>query len=113
MRHPHGETVVVHPWLEEAGRDRYNNPVPGWGEDILRPNCAVAPRVQTEPGDPNRTMVIDGFVIYDSFDSPVTSHDEVTVRGGRYQVDGEVARWANPFNGGKPGCEFTVRRVSG
>ena len=114
VRHPHGETVIVHPYMEDAGRDNYNNPVPGFGEDIVRPHCAVSPRVEPEDRDRrSRTMVIEGYDVYDTYGSPVTAYDEVTVRGVRYEVDGEVARWRNPFTGSQPGCMFKLKRVSG
>jgi len=114
VRHPHGETVIVHPYLEEAGRDSYNNPIPGWGDDIARHNCAVSPRVEPEDQDRrNRTMVIAGYDVYDAFDCPVTPYDEVTVRGARYVVDGEVARWDNPFIARHSGAMYKLRRVDG
>ena len=114
VRHPRGETVIVHPYLEDGGRDDYNNPIPGWGEDIPRPFCAVSPRVEEEDRDrQNRTMIIEGYDVYDTFDSPVGPYDEVTVRGVRYAVDGEVARWRNPFVGGPDGCMFKLKRVGG
>ena len=114
VRHPHGETVIVHPYLEEAGRDSYNNPISGWGDDIARHKCAVSPRVEPEDQDRrSRTMVIDGYDVYDTFDCPVTPYDEVTVRGVRYAVDGEVARWDNPFIAGHSGAMYKLRRVDG
>lgn len=114
VRHPRGETVVVHPYLEDAGTDPYGNPISGFGEDVPRPFCAVAPRVEEEDqGGHNRTMVIEGYDVYDTFDSPVTAYDEVTVRGERYKVDGEVARWRNPFAAGPDGCMFKLKRVNG
>lgn len=113
VRHPHGETVIVHPYRED-GTDSYGNPVTGFGADAPRPYCAVAPRVEGEDGDGlNRTMVVEGFDVYDTFDSPVGPYDEVTVRGVRYAVDGEVARWRNPFVSGPDGCMFKLKRVEG
>ena len=114
MRHPRGETVIVHPYVEDGGRDDYNNPIPGWGADIPRPFCAVSPRVEEEgAGGHNRTMIVEGFDVYDTFDCPVTAYDEVTVRGVRYAVDGEVARWRNPFAAGPDGCMFKLKAVRG
>lgn len=114
VRHPHGETVLVHPYVEDGGTDPYGNPVTGFGEDIVRPYCAVSPRVEEEDvGGHNRTMVIRGFDVYDTFDAPVGPYDELTVRGVRCVVDGEIARWANPFTGSQPGCLIRVKRVEG
>ena len=106
--------MIVHPYVEDGGRDDYNNPVPGWGEDIPRDHCAVSPRVEEEDRDrQNRTMIIEGYDVYDTYDSPVGPYDEVTVRGVRYAVDGEVARWRNPFTAGPDGCMFKLKRVGG
>ena len=51
--------------------------------------------------------------VYDTFDCPVTPYDEVTVRGVRYAVDGEVARWDNPFIAGHSGAMYKLKRVDG
>lgn len=114
VRHPHGETVVIHPYMEEAGTDPYGNPIAGFGEDIPRPFCAVSPRVEEEDqGGHNRTVIVEGYDVYDTFDSPVGPYDEVTARGVRYAVDGQVARWRNPFTAGPSGCLFKLKRVGG
>lgn len=106
--------MVVHPYVEDAGRDDYGNPVSGFGDDIPRPRCAVAPRVEEENvGGHNRTLIIRGFDIYDTFDAPVGPHDELTVRGTRCVVDGEIARWRNPFTSGPSGSLIRVKRVEG
>lgn len=113
MRHRFGETVTVHPYVEDGGIDDYGNPVSGFGDDVERTHCAVAPRVETEEVGNNRSMVVNGFEVYDTFDSPVGPHDHLTVRGIRCMVDGEIARWRNPFNGKTPGSVITVKRVEG
>lgn len=112
MRHPAGETVTIHPYLADGTND-YGNPAEGFGGPIERTNCAVAPRVEAEEIGNNRSMIVNGFDVYDTFDSPVGPHDELTVRGVRCVVDGEIARWRNPFTGDSPGCVITVRRVEG
>lgn len=113
VRHPHGETVTVHPYVEDVGRDLLGNPVSGWGDDYERVHVAVAPHVEVEQVGEMRSMVVSGFDLYDTLDSPVGPYDEITVRGARYRVDGEIARWRNPFTGSQPGCVITVKRVEG
>src|SRR5699024_4149729 len=104
----------VHPYLEEAGRDSYNNPIPGWGDDIARHNCAVSPRVEPEDQDRrNRTMVIAGYDVYDTFDCPATAYDEVPGRGGGSAVGGEVGRSDRPFVAGPSGAMYKLWRVDG
>lgn len=113
VRHPYGETITIHPFVEDAGRDENGNPTSGFGPDIERQHCAVAPHVEEQASDPNRSQVIDGLDIYDSFDCPVGPRDEVTVRGDRYKVVKDIARWHNPFTGEEPGSVFTVKEVKG
>lgn len=112
MRHPYGETVIIHPMTLD-GTDDYGNPAPSFGDDIERDHCAVEPRTEVEEVGNNRSMVVNGFHIYDTLDVPVGPHDELTVRGVRCVVDGEIARWANPFSGDAPGAVITVKRVEG
>ena len=39
MRHPHGETVVIHPYMEETGTDPYGeSTVSGVRSDVLAPS---------------------------------------------------------------------------
>lgn len=113
IRHPFGETVIIHPYLEEAGLDDYNVPIPGWGEDIPVENVAVAPRVEPEDRPDLRNPIVSGYRLYADYDVPVGPHDEITVRGVRYQVDGEIARWQSPFTGARPGAVITVKAVEG
>lgn len=112
LRRRFGETVVLHPH-EAGGEDIYGNPQPGFGEDIERPNCAVAPRVEVEEIGNNRSMVVNGFEVYDTFDTPAGPHDELTVRGIRCKIDGEIARWRSPYTGREAGSVITVKRVDG
>lgn len=112
MRHPFGETVIIHP-MTLGGVDEYNNPVEGFGPDILRPNCAVQPRTEEEESACSRSTVVNGFQVFDTVDCPAGPHDEVTVRGVRYKVDGEVARWSDPFTGKQRGAAFLCKRIEG
>lgn len=113
IRHPFGETIIVHPYLPEADRDDYNVPIPGWGDDIELHNVAVAPRVEEEDRPDLRNPIVSGYRLYTDFDAPVGPYDEITVRGKRFQVDGEIARWQSPFNGSRPGAVITVTNVEG
>lgn len=113
VRHPHGETITIHPYIEDAGRDRYNNPTPGWGDDVERTHCAIEPRVEEEVSGDRRSMVVRGFKVYDTFDTPAGPYDELTVRGIRCRVDGEIARWSDPFRGKVRGAVITVVRIDG
>lgn len=112
VRHRGGETVILHPFVE-GGEDAHGNPVEEWGPDVERKKCAVEPRVQEVDNELGRSKVVYGFTVYDTFDSPVTDRDEITVRGIRCKVDGEIARWRNPFTGQAKGSVITLKRVDG
>lgn len=111
-RYRRGETVILHPGVP-GPEDIYGNSDPVFGEDVERPNCAVAPRVEVEEIGNNRSMVVSGFEVYDTFDTPAGPHDELTVRGIRCKVDGEIARWRSPYTGREAGSVITVKRVDG
>ena len=113
IRHPFGETIIVHPYVEDAGVDDYNTPIPGWGEDVPIDHVAVAPRVEPEDRPDLRNAITSGYRLYAPYDVAVGPHDEITVRGIRHQVDGEIARWHNPFTGDRPGAVVTVKRIEG
>lgn len=116
VRHPHGETVILHPY-NEHGVDRYNNPSPSFGPDIERKFCAVAPRQsgidRNHDYDGSRWAVSKGFIVYDSMDSPITERDQLTIRGVRHYVDGDVERWSSPFRDGHGGTVVRTLRVDG
>lgn len=112
VRHRGGETVLLHPLIEGA-EDAHGNPVEEWGAAIERKHCAIEPRVHEVDTELGRAAVNHGFTVYDTFDSPVTESDEMTVRGARFVVDGEIARWRNPFTGQPKGSVITLKRVDG
>lgn len=112
VRHRGGETVILHPLLEGA-EDAHGNPIEEWGPDVERSKCAIEPRVHEVETELGRSAVVYGFNVYDTFDSPVAEKDEMTVRGIRCVVDGEIARWLNPFTGQPKGSVITLKRVDG
>lgn len=112
VRHRHGETVL---WFRKTGdgTDIYGNPVPAFAEAVERPGCAVAPKVEEIGDDTNRRMVVVGYDVYDTFDTPIGPLDELEVRGVRCRVTSEVARWRNPFTGKAPGAVVSCKFVEG
>jgi hypothetical protein len=76
----------------------------------------VAPSVQSEPGEPNRSAVVTGWHIVSqpgrSF--PVHSRDRIQLPGGQItEVMGEVAEWPDPLTGRVDHYEVDVQRVTG
>lgn len=108
LRHPRGETIIVHPY-ETGGDDGWGNSEVTFGEDYERELVAVSPRKSMsssdggEGTDASRWPIFEGYDLYDTFDTPIKPYDEITVRGVRVRVAGEVERWRNPFKRGPDG----------
>jgi hypothetical protein len=112
VRHPYGETILIHPYVE-GDYDPNGNPVVSWGEPVERDHVAVAPHMVEKEDNGQRSMVVSGYDLYDTFDAPIGPRDQITVRGDRYEIDGEVERWRNPYTGVDRGSKIIVKRVSG
>ncbi|PWF26038.1 hypothetical protein DD236_08055 [Ancrocorticia populi] len=108
MPHYRGETVTLHIRVDTGRKTSSNDPIYR-NEDVDRPNCMVAPRVKPEAFDYNSVTYVHGFDVYDTYDCPITASDKVTIRGVKYNVDGEISRWANPYDGQKKGCHYAVK----
>lgn len=108
-----GESVVWHE-RTETGRDAYNRPVVGWVDHVVE-NVAVAPGSTSEPRlDANMNRLRTEMSLYLVHDPGIKSSDQITVRGVRYEVEGDVSGgWSNPFTGTSFGSEITLRRVTG
>lgn len=95
--------------------DAWNNVVPGDWSTAARldiPHCAVAPHASTED-NVGRTAVITGLDVYMPTGTDLLPTDRLEVRGGVYEVVGDVADWRNPFTGARPGMVAVVQRVEG
>lgn len=78
------------------GKDRYNNPKPGWADPVPWPVWAIAPAQSTEPDQVNRDAVFTGLTVYAPIDGPRPgAHDLVVYRDEDWQVTGDVAEWDN------------------
>lgn len=118
-------TVGVRAW-SQSGRDAHGNPVPSWAPPVPVRVHAVGPRVQTEPGEPNRTVVVEGLTVYAPAGTVVGEHDRVvwpfkvddtgavTFAGEEYEVDGDVADWTSgPWPNPVAGVTFDLTRTEG
>jgi hypothetical protein len=103
------ETVVR---VRGAGVDEYGDPIEGGSSTSLTVR-AVAPRYTSDPADPSRSPVIDGFTLYFPPGVDIAATDKLTVRGGTYEVDGEPGEWVSPFTNVSHGIEVNVRRGRG
>lgn len=87
-----GLTVTVHP-AATNGED-------GMGDDVEVPGTpyelevlSIYPTTSTEPGLPNRSLVVTGLTILAPEDTRLGAHDELEVPGydGRWGIVGEIA----------------------
>jgi head-tail adaptor len=81
-------------------------------EDAVAEWCAFEPAGTTETLD-GRTAVTQTPRLYLQTGSAITAHARVTVRGDEFEVDGEPARWIDPFSGGSIGVVASLKRVAG
>lgn len=61
----------------------------------------------------DRDQVITGINVLFPYGADVAAIDRVTVYGLDYEVDGDPARYHNPFTGTKAGILVTLKRVTG
>lgn len=89
-------TVGVKRWAEGGSEDAHGNRVDSWAAPVPVPVHAVGPRVQEEPEDPRRYVVVEGLTVYAPAGTTVGAHDRVVwpfPGGTEYEVDGPVADW--------------------
>lgn len=108
-----------------AGRkpDRGNpGRIPDWSPGAVDraelPPLNIQPRVQDEGhgnADLDRTPVITGWRVQadHGVDLDVTAADRIEWDGLLLEVEGEIARWPDPVEGGLDHVEFNVVRVTG
>ena len=127
---PFGETVTFEA-LSTSATDAHGNPVESFVDPVDVPGCGFDPGGTVETYTPGRDAVVSsprlfipsGVFVYeetnlfvlDEFGSRygVNARDRVTVRGIRYEVQGDPADWINPFTGWSPGGVVNLSRVAG
>lgn len=60
-----------------------------------------------------RDTVLSQPTAYLPAGTPITTIDNIEVRGRRFQVDGNPADWHNPFTGTNPGLEVRLKTGTG
>lgn len=107
-----GEQVVWHQ-RTDGDLDAYGRPKVSFVDAVLE-NVAVAPGSTSEPRRQGSERVTTQMTLYLQPDPGVKPGDRFTVRGTRYEVEGDVSgAWVNPFTGNGFGCEIGLRKVTG
>lgn len=110
MTYPYGITVTV---LRRPKDARTGDPTgPAVPHDI--PNCAFDPGGTTEINDLGE-RVTTRPTLYGPYDADIESDDQVIVPGDDrpWEVAGDIARWANPYTGDRPGSVIELARYRG
>nr|WSS66736.1 hypothetical protein OG284_36940 [Streptomyces sp. NBC_01177] len=88
---------------------------PGAVDRLDLPPLNVQPRVQDESTDTGRNAVITGWRVQsdEGVDLDVRARDRIEWGGELFEVEGEIARWPDPIEGGVHHTEFNIKRVTG
>ena len=101
---------IVNP---EAGEDVYGDTVWEYDDgDAVAEFGAFEPAGSVEVLN-GRSAVTQSPRLYLRTGSAVTARSQITVRGDVFEVDGEPARWTDPFSGGDIGYVVALKRVTG
>lgn len=109
-----GETVTFLIGADLTGG--YNDTTLDWTSPARVPvtGVGVEPRPSSELATEARNAVTSGFTLYLAGQTFTPDPlNRVEVRGRTYEVDGEVAKWVNPFSGWAPGCVVQTKVVEG
>lgn len=113
MRHPHGDTVVLHRFKENV-RNAHGQLTKVFHPDEVVEKVAVAPSFVAEKAGGVAERVITQPTIYVGPGLGVGPLDEFTVRGERFGIDGAISGdWVNPFTGLTPGAGVRLKKVTG
>lgn len=107
------ETALWHKYLPEGGKDRYNRPISGFAGPVTIAVRGFDPGTSSEPRAGTSRRVNAKPTLYLRRDPGIGSMDEFSVRGVRYEVEGEDGVWVSPYSGRLAGCEVTLRKVTG
>ncbi|MGK5729723.1 hypothetical protein [Streptomyces sp. URMC 124] len=99
--------------------DRGGNVVTDWSPDAVSrlpiTEVSIQPTTAAETATPERTAVITGWHVQSppGVDLDVRAADRIEWDGMTLEIDGEVARWSDPIEGGTHHVEFDLVRATG
>lgn len=107
--------VTVRRYREDAGLDRYRNPVPGYVDEVAEV-YAVAPRESFIEREGARVVTITGASLFAPLGFTMAGRDLLVDRGIEYRVEGDPGEWDdNPVGPGTVpgGVQLNLTRSSG
>lgn len=99
--------------------DRGGNTIADWSPGavsrLLVEDVSIQPNVQDESTDPTRTAVVTGWRVLSEpgTDADIRADDRIEWDGMTLEVDGEIARWPDPLDGGVHHFELSMTRSTG
>jgi hypothetical protein len=99
--------------------DRGGNTVPDWSPGAVDrlpvDSLSIQPNVQQESAEPSRTAVVTGWRVLSEpgTDADIRADDRIEWDGMTLTVQGEIARWPDPLDGGIHHVEFSMERSTG
>lgn len=108
--------MIVRVRPNPAGFDRYGDTQAVSERRDEIEGAFVAPRSSAAFGDiedRGREGVTQGLTLFAPATTDIAHTDQVEVDGVLYDIDGDVARWVNPFTGWQPGVTVALVRAAG
>ena len=103
----------------KSSRGNPDDTVPDWSPGAVSrltvTDLSVQPNTQNETTDETRTAVVTGWRVLSApgTDADIRAEDRIEWDGLTFEVEGEIARWPDPFDGTTHHIEFVMRRATG
>lgn len=105
------ETVQVESYVAGV-EDAHGNETDSWSTPVDVLVYAFNPGVTDEPAMPGHDRTVTTPTIYVPSTVILHPRDRVTVRGKRYEVDGDTLDFRNPFDASMDGNSINLKAVS-
>lgn len=109
----HISEYVQHEAFIPGAVDAHGNEVEDWLPAVELGIYAYNPGGTSEPLVPGHDRVITVPTIYVPSDAVVGAHDLVTVRGKKFEIDGDSLDFRNPYDAGMNGLAIDLKAVTG
>lgn len=111
----HISEYVQHEAYTGVGEDSHGNEIDTWAAPVALGIYAFNPGGTSEPLIPGYDRVITTPTIYVPTGSVVMHRDRITVTGepNRFEVDGDMRPFRNPFDSSMDGNLINLKAVSG
>jgi hypothetical protein len=104
---------VTHEAYIGTGEDAHGNPIDTYAASVQVGIYAFDPGGTSEPALPGQDRVITTPRLLVPESVVMHPQDRVTVRGTRYEVDGETLVYSNPHDSSMDGNQVNLKAVTG